>query len=127
MTENVWSGPAVLVVDDDPQVISMFRRLARGVGVAIRCAESAEAAQALLEEGVPQLIVCDYRLPGLDGMTFLEKVHARYPQVRRVLHTGEAVFRVNLALDIPLLAKPCPSEELEALLMSTLPSVTTKS
>ncbi len=114
--------PSVLVVDDDPQVLAVFRRLTRRLPADFRFATSVEQAQACVDERVPDVIICDYRLPGVDGLTFLERIHQRYPAVRRVLHTGEAIFRTHFQLDVPVLAKPCPPEELEAFIVSLLPS-----
>ena len=90
----------------------MFRRLGRNLPIRMRFARSAEEAQLLVEAEPPTLLICDYRLPGLDGVAFLERVHVRWPLVKRMLHTGEAVLRTSFGLDVPVLSKPCPPEVL---------------
>ena len=116
-------GPAapvdVLVVDDDPRILGTFRRAAKEVpGVALRCATTVAEAMQQVEARPPAFLVCDYRLPDGDGLTVLERVGARFPQVKRVLHTGEAVMRVAIGFDVPVLSKPTSYEELQALLES---------
>src|SRR5688572_18385024 len=85
---------SLLVVDDDPQVLSAFRRITRDMPLMVRFARTAEEAWQLVEAEQPQLVICDYRLPGLDGVTFLERLHEKWPLVRRILYTGEAVNRI---------------------------------
>jgi CheY-like chemotaxis protein len=108
----------LLVVDDDPRVLSSFRRLAHGLQLQMRFAEDAEDAQRQLDAETPDIIICDYRLPGLDGLSFLERVHDRHPDVKRILHTGEAIQRTSFGVDVPVLAKPCSPESLRELLES---------
>ncbi len=113
---------SILIVDDDPHVLAVFRRLTRRLPGTFRFAMSVEEAQAAVDVELPDVIICDYRLPGVDGLTFLERVRERWPDVRCVLHTGEALFRTHFPLDVPILAKPCPPEELESFLRSLLPT-----
>ena len=84
------NGLLVMVVDDDPQVRQMVVRLLRGLPVRLRCASSAAEALAQLEVEVPDLLISDLQMPGMDGLALLEQVKARWPGVCLVLHTGEA-------------------------------------
>ena len=114
-------APLVLVVDDDPQVLAGLTRIGRDLPLQLVCVDSAEAAWKFLISTRPAGILTDYRLPGSDGVTLLEKATARYPGLRCMLYTGEAVHRTSIPLDFPVVSKPCAPEELRKLLLS-LPS-----
>ncbi len=65
--------PGILLVDDDPIVLRALRRLLVGArpGWEIDLAESAEAAQTLIESSRYDVVVTDLQMPVLDGATFL--------------------------------------------------------
>lgn len=109
-------NPSVLVVDDDPMIQSLIKRIAKDTPARLRFAFDAEEAQRLVESEVPSLIISDYQMPGMDGMSFLERVKLRYPSVKCVLHTGFDKVRAPSGGNIHLLRKPCPNEVLRELI-----------
>jgi two-component system NtrC family sensor kinase len=60
------SGRVLLVEDSDTQAL-MIRRVLERDGFAVERADSAEAALDCLNRAVPDLVVCDYHLPGMNG------------------------------------------------------------
>src|SRR5436309_3177105 len=103
---------SVLVVDDDPRVLAALRRACGSLPYRFGWADSAESALRLLELELPALLICDYRMPGVDGMTLVERVQNRDPSVRCLLHTGEAMHRVAFSFGVRVVSKPCSAEEL---------------
>lgn len=79
-----------MVVDDDPLIIQMVARIVRRLLVRLRSSANATLALAQIEAEVPDLLISDFQMPGLDGFALLEQVNARRPNVHLVLHTGEA-------------------------------------
>lgn len=66
--------PAVLLVDDDPTLLSVLsRRLARE-GMDVSTAPSGNAALAALDRGWPALLVVDLMMPGMDGFELCRRV-----------------------------------------------------
>ena len=66
--------PAVLLVDDDPTILSVLaRRLARE-GFDVRTAPSGAAALSALERGWPAILVVDLMMPGMDGFELSRRV-----------------------------------------------------
>jgi CheY-like chemotaxis protein len=108
---------SILVIDDDPGVLALFRNVSKDLPIWMRFAASAEEGLAMLQAEQPSLVISDYRLPGLDGLSFLERVQALYPKVKRILFTGEAVLRTSVGMDIPVLGKPIPPDALHDLLL----------
>jgi len=101
---------SVLVVDDDPLILAAIRRAVRDLPARLRFAGSAEEAQLLIDAEVPSLIISDYQMPGLDGMSFLERVKRKHPSVNCVLHTAVVTGSLGFGMNIHILPKPCPDD-----------------
>ena len=66
----------LLVVDDNPMVLGMLQQ---ALAPLAQVTTAADAADALLKavDNPPELLVCDYRLPGMDGRQLVEKLRSR--------------------------------------------------
>jgi response regulator RpfG family c-di-GMP phosphodiesterase len=93
----VASPPTVLLVDDEPSVLSALRRLFRTQGYRIEQATSGADALALMRETPVDLVVSDMRMPGMDGAAFLAQVRTLYPTAARILLTGYADITSTIA------------------------------
>jgi DNA-binding NtrC family response regulator len=81
--------PSVLVIDDNFESLKALTSLMSALGAEKVCeAESAEQALDLIADKRFDLIVSDYRLDGMDGVEFLEKVRARGNQTPVLLLSG---------------------------------------
>jgi CheY-like chemotaxis protein len=86
---------SILVVDDEPDVADLFRQRFRhevrqGVYV-LHFAYSGEAALKMLSEGIrPELIVIlsDINMPGMDGLTLLDEIKRRWPELPVMMVTA---------------------------------------
>jgi two-component system, OmpR family, response regulator MprA len=67
-------SPRVLVVDDDPAVLSGLRRALALEGYAVQVAESGEVALALAAAEAPDLVVLDVMLPDADGLAVCRRL-----------------------------------------------------
>lgn len=79
---------AVLVVEDDPDLRDLLCQLLEGAGAAPIGVACAEDAAAVLESRTIDVLLCDYILPGRNGVTFLRDVRVRHPEVRCLAMTG---------------------------------------
>jgi DNA-binding response OmpR family regulator len=66
--------PAVLLVDDDPTLLSVLSRRLGREGLEVRTAPSGTAALAALERAWPALLVVDLMMPGMDGFELCRRV-----------------------------------------------------
>jgi CheY-like chemotaxis protein len=66
----------LLVVDDNPMVLRMLQQALAHLG---QVSTSTDAADALLKavDSPPDLLVCDYRMPGMDGRQLVERLKSR--------------------------------------------------
>jgi CheY-like chemotaxis protein len=75
----------VLVVDDDPDAVTLIAELLEAAGARVSTAASADEALRVLETELPHVIVTDLGMPRVDGFQLLEWVRAhRNPLVRQV-------------------------------------------
>lgn len=86
MTAEQRASYTVLVVDDDPSVLATYRRLLRRAGYRTVAEQDPRRVleNGLAEEGVHLLLV-DYRMPGMDGLTLLAELRRRECRCRCVL------------------------------------------
>jgi response regulator RpfG family c-di-GMP phosphodiesterase len=85
------AAPAtLLLVDDEPNILSALRRLLRPAGYRILLADSGAAGLALLAQEPVDLVISDMRMPAMSGAQFLAEVRQRWPDTVRLLLTGYA-------------------------------------
>ena len=115
---DATSTPAtLLIVDDEPGILSSLRRLLRPAGYKIHTAESGQAGLLLLEQEPVDLVISDMRMPEMDGAKFLEQVRARWPGTTRILLTGYAdvhstIEAINRGEIFRYIAKPWDDNDL---------------
>jgi two-component system NtrC family sensor kinase len=80
----------LLIVEDEENLLRALRRALRAAPYTLRTALDAEAALALLDDFQPEVVVSDFRLPGMNGVDLLSQVKARLPHTQRILMTGQA-------------------------------------
>jgi len=110
-------APLVLCVDDEPNVLEGLARHLRGHFRLKTSADASAALEILSKEGPFSVIVSDFRMPGMDGVTLLRKAREASPDTVRVLLTGQAdmntaIAAVNEGHIFRFLSKPCPVEDL---------------
>jgi CheY-like chemotaxis protein len=64
-------GLSVLIVDDDPAPLELYREILTLAGARVRVATSARAAILLVQQEVPDVVVSDIMMPGEDGYWFI--------------------------------------------------------
>ena len=90
--------PAIICVDDEVVILeSLKKQLKRKFGTSFiyEVAESAEEAWEIIEElnseNIPIIaIVSDWLMPGVKGDEFLIQIHEQFPEVVKVMLTGQA-------------------------------------
>jgi two-component system, OmpR family, response regulator MprA len=71
------AAPAILVVDDDPPIRRMLERTLAAEGYAVRTAADGGGALAAVERSVPDLIVLDVAMPGVDGLAVARRLRGK--------------------------------------------------
>jgi CheY-like chemotaxis protein len=113
--------PRVLCVDDEPNILAGLERSLFG-RFEVVTTNGGEAGLAAIALGEPfDVVVSDMRMPQMDGATFLAKAREVAPDTIRILLTGHAdtdsaIAAVNQGAIFRYLCKPCPKEQLVAIL-----------
>jgi len=71
-----FAAPRILVVDDNPANLALAAAVLKATGCGILLAGSAEQAQSILAGVIPDLILMDIGLPGMDGLAFTRALKA---------------------------------------------------
>jgi two-component system response regulator MprA len=109
---------ALLLVDDDPPIRRMLERTLTAEGYDVEAAADGGAALAAVERSVPDAIVLDVTMPGLDGLAVTRRLRAKGLRVPILLLTArDAVHERVAGLDAgadDYLIKPFDADELNA-------------
>ena len=85
----------ILVVDDDPNSREIVQTFLESRGYSVRTAANGEAALAAVGQGqIPELILLDVMMPGMDGWEVARtlKDHTDYADIRVVMMTARSDF-----------------------------------
>jgi response regulator RpfG family c-di-GMP phosphodiesterase len=112
-------GERVLIVDDDELILKALARILESAHYEPRCFLSPEEALAAMEGEAPVVVISDYMMPTMDGITFLKHARARFPGAVRILCTAAEDFRialqaVNSGEVFRIISKPWHQQELLA-------------
>jgi DNA-binding NtrC family response regulator len=114
----------VLVVDDEPNIGESIKKALERVGYAVETTLDAESALARLERNQFDLVLCDIKLPGSDGLELLTRTLESHPATLVVMITGYA--SIESAVEsikrgaVDYLAKPFNPEQLRHVVAKAL-------
>ncbi|GAB4355013.1 MAG: sigma-54 dependent transcriptional regulator [Gammaproteobacteria bacterium] len=100
----------ILVVDDEVRSQETLRRTLEEE-FEVLTASSADEAREILERDWVHVILCDQRMPGTDGVTFLREVREKWPEIVRIIisgytDTGDIIAGINEAGIYQYITKP---------------------
>src|SRR5260221_12116621 len=113
-----------LVVDDEPRLRRVLVRLLEGEGFS--CSEAGSECEALdmLQHDPVPLVISDWRMPQMDGVTLLREIIARWPTTAVIVVTAVAEVESAVAClqlgALDYVAKPFHLDEVRARVMQAL-------
>lgn len=78
----------ILLIDDDEWIRDSLGFYFEGEGCQLLALETAEEGIEALKKQNYDIIVTDYRLPGMDGLEFLKRIQDSHPQAIKILITA---------------------------------------
>lgn len=85
MTEHhVW------IVDDDSSIRWVLEKALSSAGLEVSSFETADAALEHLSTSQPDVIITDIRMPGMDGLDFLDLLNKKHPEIPAIIMTAHS-------------------------------------
>ncbi len=82
----------ILVVDDEESICQSLQGILSDEGYEVRTVGSGEEALKAIEEDLPDLVLLDIWLPGMDGLEALKIIKTDYPQVPVIMMSGHGTI-----------------------------------
>ncbi|HZV82812.1 MAG TPA: response regulator [Geobacteraceae bacterium] len=97
-TLNEQATPTILVIDDEKSVRDLVSIIIASRGYNVASAEDAVEGMKLVAALRPDLVLMDYMMPGVDGLTALGQMRAEYPDTYVIMFTGKGSEEIAVAL-----------------------------
>ncbi len=81
---------SILIVEDDVELSAVLERRLAESGYHVRLAESGPEALVLVEERVPDVVLLDIMLPGMDGLEVCRRLRASHPLLYIIMTTARS-------------------------------------
>jgi DNA-binding NtrC family response regulator len=78
----------LLIIDDESSIIESLTRALSGVGCDILSATDPKAGLEIMKTSVPQVVITDLKMPGMDGLQVLHHVKEFNPHIQVIVITG---------------------------------------
>ena len=106
----------ILVVDDEIDVLEMIELGLRSAGYQMLTADSGERAIEIFEQQRPDLVICDIKMPKMNGITTIARLREHDPGLPVVVLTGylgpQTIEECEQLGGVELLRKPFLFREL---------------
>ena len=117
-------GMKVLLVEDEQLIRDSLRRFFAHENCALMAVETGEDALELIKDNNCDIIITDYRRPGMDGLEFLKRaqsINAPFKKILLTAHMTEPVISKAFRLGVhEFIEKPFSMEDLEEALARVL-------
>ncbi len=78
----------MLIIDDDDIILESCRRIFSATGFQVTCTTSPPEGLRLIADSFFDVVLCDWKMPGFDGMDVLEELESRSPRSALVMISG---------------------------------------
>ncbi len=123
-------GLRVLIVDDEENAVDALATILGIEGLEPLKATGGEQALGILDEAKPDMLLLDMEMPGMNGLTLLERARARWPALPAIVMSGNPPDNANIKAalqggDVGYLEKPIDVDQLLGL-VARLVTVSTR-
>jgi DNA-binding NtrC family response regulator len=80
----------LLVIDDDESIRKVLTVTLQDAGYQVLAADNGEKGLEIFADEGPDIILCDLRMPGMDGISVLKEIKARAPDKEVIVISGYA-------------------------------------
>jgi|GEM_PF-2999604 len=111
----------VLIVDDEIHIINALKRVFRRMDCEVLSTTDPEDAISIINHSKYDIVICDYNMPGINGIEVLRHSRQVMPYAARVLMTGHsdiniAISAINEGSIFYYITKPWTTEQLSTMM-----------
>ena len=107
----------ILLIDDDEWIRDSLSLFFEAEGCNLLALETAEEGMEAVKQEAYDIVISDYKLPGMDGLEFLRRVKEKQPNAFEILITAYAnyeIFKEAKMMGVKdIIPKPFTSEDVE--------------
>jgi signal transduction histidine kinase len=92
------SKATIVVIDDDIHILELASLILSRRGYHVFTAPTAGDGMEIIAARLPELVLLDYMMPGMDGLTALREIRTRYPDTYVVMFTGKGSEQIAVDL-----------------------------
>ena len=85
------SGARIWIIDDDRSIRWVLERALTQAGMSVTAFENGAEAMARLGGEQPDVVVSDIRMPEMDGLSLLESISSRHPELPVIIMTAYSI------------------------------------
>lgn len=88
----------IVVIDDDIHILELTELLLSRRGYQVFTASTAREGMDIIAARLPELVLLDYMMPGMDGLTALREIRTRFPDSYAIMFTGKGSEEIAVEL-----------------------------
>jgi signal transduction histidine kinase len=92
------NNSTVLIIDDEKVILDLTSIILKNRGYSVHTAADAATGLQIIEEFGPELVLLDYMMPRMDGLTLLKEVKQRFPDTYVIMFTGKGSEEIAVEL-----------------------------
>lgn len=102
----------ILLVDDEEAIVYVFKRYLERAGYRVTAVVDPNDALAIGSAGGIDMLVTDFRMPGMTGASLIARLRALHPGLPALIVTGYGAEVGAASADVRVLNKPLPPQQL---------------
>ncbi|SNB44890.1 response regulator [Geobacter sp. DSM 9736] len=98
MDKTGTAGSNILIIDDEKIILDLTSIILKNRGYNVLTASDAGTGFSIIESEKPELVLLDYMMPGIDGLTALKEIRLRFPETYVIMFTGKGSEEIAVEL-----------------------------